>query len=674
MTTILFAIAQFTVVLAIANIFVRCLIARSPQLATAVCLLGITLVSIIIPVTLIPFPKFTIESWPIAPFASREVQSPEIPPQPTPLDSSVSMDSSVAAGGGINLRQLFSNLPLTASLELGEQPKPASICFFAWCLLAGMGWFRLALSVNALRRLRKQSGHYHNPQLESTLAAWARQHSRNLTFRLLLTDQVPSPCVAWIDRATIYLPSGFENWPEDEQLAVLAHEAAHVFRRDARWRFFFDLMGQWVNFHPLAWLLKRQLVLVQELAADQEAGHLLTSEKYRTGLCKLALRMDSQPQLSLFSVGVSLSTHSVIRRIKMLGSVKKPQLARWQQFVVVVVVAGMGLSVAFCTAGADEPTRVALRAAKPLAKPPVLFARHTSQPWDEVGVQSGFFRVLPSAAAQKPLVKQAINEATVELGIGDLDCGVSLTRDFVSWTSNLDFKIADLPLESRNSGHRFTLSINAYKPALYFDREVDWAEVAHKLPLSNLAGLTNVEALASLLEKQGHSKTLRMNLSDSSTYDEGDFTIAKSLWPLIDGGVTAAVFSLAEVAKIDPDYEPVPSSMAVCMQALSHCSFAGVGVDFADAASPCQVRLALVPNVENSAAKIQAQVELAIASVLDSMDDASDLPEAARLSQAAWRAELEAWQVRVQVIDGPIGEVVLIEGAVSDASLIFPLM
>ncbi len=68
------------------------------------------------------------------------------------------------------------------------------------------------------------------------------------------------------------------------------------------------------------------------------------------------------------------------------------------------------------------------------------------------------------------------------------------------------------------------------------------------------------------------------------------------------------------------------------------------------------------------------QVKAALASILESMKSTDEMSEAEEQSQANWRAELVDWRVSTQLVDDEIGEIVLIEGSVMDAGIIFPLL
>ena len=86
--------------------------------------------------------------------------------------------------------------------------------------------------------------------------------------RLLESGEVAAPAVAGIFRPAVLLPPGAADWPEEQRRAVLAHELAHVERRDV----LTDLLAQaacalhWFN--PLAWVAARRLAAERERACD----------------------------------------------------------------------------------------------------------------------------------------------------------------------------------------------------------------------------------------------------------------------------------------------------------------------------------------------------------------------------------------------------------------------
>ena len=85
------------------------------------------------------------------------------------------------------------------------------------------------------------------------------------------SDALPGPLTWGLLRPVILLPSAAMGWSAERLQAALAHERAHIVRRD--WAVH---IGVWIVcilfwFHPLAWLARRALVCEAEQAADDAA-------------------------------------------------------------------------------------------------------------------------------------------------------------------------------------------------------------------------------------------------------------------------------------------------------------------------------------------------------------------------------------------------------------------
>jgi hypothetical protein len=82
---------------------------------------------------------------------------------------------------------------------------------------------------------------------------------------------VSAPVTVGLKAPKILLPADWSQWPEDKLEAVLAHEIAHVARRDTLTGFLAQVNRCVFWFHPLAWWLERQLAIAAENACD-DAG------------------------------------------------------------------------------------------------------------------------------------------------------------------------------------------------------------------------------------------------------------------------------------------------------------------------------------------------------------------------------------------------------------------
>lgn len=162
---------------------------------------------------------------------------------------------------------------------------------------------------------------------------WRVRASVCLRDRTYLCDDVDSPFVFGIFRPRIYIPSGLE----DNRLGyILAHEYAHIRRKDHFWKplSYWLLSVYWFN--PLLWLAYVLLCRDIEMACDEKAVSPMDAEQkkgYSQALleCSIHRRMIMACPVAFGEVGVK-------SRIKGIFSYKKPAL--W------IVIA----SVAVCTA------------------------------------------------------------------------------------------------------------------------------------------------------------------------------------------------------------------------------------------------------------------------------------------------------------------------------------
>ena len=147
--------------------------------------------------------------------------------------------------------------------------------------------------------------------------------------RVRLCDTIPSPFILGILRPRIYLPSELD---ETQKAFVIAHEEAHLCRKDHWWKplGFALLTVYW--FHPLLWVAYILLCRDIEMACDEKVIRSMEAEEkaaYSKTLlaCSMPRRMISACPLAFGEVGVK-------KRIKAILHYKKP--AFW--FAVVAVI------------------------------------------------------------------------------------------------------------------------------------------------------------------------------------------------------------------------------------------------------------------------------------------------------------------------------------------------
>ena len=95
----------------------------------------------------------------------------------------------------------------------------------------------------------------------------------------------------WLGMQTVLLPTGFIGKVQEQDLeAALAHELAHVRRRDYVKNVGYAVLMLPVSYHPCAWLIKKAVAESREAVCDAMAAEVLESRRmYARSLLRLAM-------------------------------------------------------------------------------------------------------------------------------------------------------------------------------------------------------------------------------------------------------------------------------------------------------------------------------------------------------------------------------------------------
>ncbi|MBB5351411.1 beta-lactamase regulating signal transducer with metallopeptidase domain [Haloferula luteola] len=137
---------------------------------------------------------------------------------------------------------------------------------------------RLAFSMHALARLKKSS-----LLLKSLVLA------NGLQVELRTCSTLSGPVAAGVFRPVILVPTAWNAWTPTQQQIVLAHELAHLQRRDPLWRLIAEMTCAVHWFNPLVWWLARCQRHAAEFACDASVVHSgIPARTYASVLCDLA--------------------------------------------------------------------------------------------------------------------------------------------------------------------------------------------------------------------------------------------------------------------------------------------------------------------------------------------------------------------------------------------------
>jgi beta-lactamase regulating signal transducer with metallopeptidase domain len=196
----------------------------------------------------------------------------------------------------------------------------------------------------------------------------ARSHPFGDNVRV--SDDVTSPVTVG---TTILLPRSLAG--SDLLPAALAHERAHVRRRDFAVNALLQLVALPLWFHPVALLLRRELAELRELACDEEAAGQSSPRAYAAALVRIA----SMTARGDFALG--MATTSIERRVALL---RQPPMHSRVAAVLTIVAT---LAVPAALFAACSRTSIA----------PAIARTTLTGRWTLVQSQSDFRMMLPSA-------------------------------------------------------------------------------------------------------------------------------------------------------------------------------------------------------------------------------------------------------------------------------------
>jgi beta-lactamase regulating signal transducer with metallopeptidase domain len=277
-----------------------------------------------------------------------------------------------------------------------------TILLLAIAIGAGVFLVRVAIGLQAIQRLYRQSQPLTNAKVNELLTRVQQlaRCPRSVPVRQS-PHLVAAATIGWL-RPVIILPADWVEWSDDELLAVLAHEMAHVCRRDYSMRLIAYVVVALHFYHPLIHWLTRRLVQEQELASDTLAATLAGGRRrYLHALSKTALRQDDRPNVRPGSIALPVSSRFLMRRIDMLrakdGSVRDSatRMIQWMS-VMALVLFSVGVSAIRCVAQKPDEadrTRVASRVVERINKQDATIIPDGQQPFRSL--DQGLFQRKP---------------------------------------------------------------------------------------------------------------------------------------------------------------------------------------------------------------------------------------------------------------------------------------
>jgi beta-lactamase regulating signal transducer with metallopeptidase domain len=407
---LVWAAVQVTVVAGVAALLYRAAARRGAGAAAALAgLLACAFVTV-----LALFPESVQWTWPwpaVSPPPTLAAQGPSLEVEDTPVSSEAAPALSVSALSWLRGAWNFAQ----SSWGVVEQGPGWWSDVLGTVLLAaaGVGLMRTALGLWMVHLCHKRSRVIDDPQL-AAVAEELRLAMGCRPVALRTCDELTTPAVIGWLRPVILLPADWQEWTDAERRTVLAHELAHVRRRDWLVALAAHFSTAIHFYHPLLHWLANRLRLQQELAADHLAAmHVGGHKSYLRALARLALRQDVRarawPMPSLLS-----ETGTLLRRIEMLRT-QGSETSRWTARCARGTVWGLAALVLVGALSLQSPAQ---KADAPRAAAATTAA--TTPPFDLSYLPDGPVRALamrPAAAFQRDAFRKHAAELNAGIGL-----------------------------------------------------------------------------------------------------------------------------------------------------------------------------------------------------------------------------------------------------------------
>jgi TonB family protein len=231
---------------------------------------------------------------------------------------------------------------------------------------------RLVWGLARIRRIVAESQLLSSEQAEDSSAGDANRKGSALpnNIRLAASASVSGPVTVGIFSPSLLVPRGFlDTLNAPERHALLAHELAHVRRRDFAKNLVYSLISLPVAYHPLLWLTRTRLAESRELVCDAMAAHTVAGrDRYARSLLRLAETLSHPaPARILHAIGI-FDAQNLERRIMNLTR-RQPEIRGLRRFALIAACATLALAasasalalrmeVATPDAPSGHPTRI----------------------------------------------------------------------------------------------------------------------------------------------------------------------------------------------------------------------------------------------------------------------------------------------------------------------------
>ncbi|HYD12395.1 MAG TPA: M56 family metallopeptidase [Allosphingosinicella sp.] len=311
--------------------------------------IGVTML-LLLPLAALALPALQIEAFSAPETPATAAVAPAVAPE-------LAATYQYAPGPEIRLPDALAAAPEpAAATSIWDDPTPLVLLAYLGGLLMVGG--RLLIGLLMLRRWTKGARDVTDPDW---LAAFDRVRGADDRVRLMVSDSVPSP-LSWGWRNPVILIDPDTLDEPEEADAILAHEMAHVARRDWVALMLARMTSVVFWFNPVVWLLEREIVQQAEEAADFEAAAHVEPARYAQTLLTWA-----QMNGGAYAANSIAPKHSALgKRIRaILDRRERPRGSAWTKIAALTCIGLAAPIAAVQLVQAAQPEAPAAPAAPP---------------------------------------------------------------------------------------------------------------------------------------------------------------------------------------------------------------------------------------------------------------------------------------------------------------------
>jgi TonB family protein len=211
-----------------------------------------------------------------------------------------------------------------------------------WAAGAAVALLRLAAEAVRLRRLAA-SGHADSDDRHHAIAA-AVAGSLGVSSPRLITCERATVPLTWGLRPRILLPAAALGWTDERLRLVLAHELAHVRRRDWAVHVAAEVICALYWFHPLFWMTRNRLRRDSEHAADDVVLNMgVAGPDYASALIEIVRAARRLPRPPAAAVAMARESDLQRRVCALLEPTRNRRRATGRIITVTAVLAVMAV-------------------------------------------------------------------------------------------------------------------------------------------------------------------------------------------------------------------------------------------------------------------------------------------------------------------------------------------